>query len=71
MGFPGLFFKYDFEPMTVMISEVSSMTFGHLLVRLAGLVGGYYVTAGMVHKVLSALYYTIKPEPTTLRRHHV
>ncbi|KAF9944937.1 hypothetical protein BGZ70_004204 [Mortierella alpina] len=50
MGYPGLFFKYDFEPMTVMISEVSSMTLGHLLVRLAGLVGGYYVTAGMVHK---------------------
>ncbi|KAG0211328.1 hypothetical protein BGX28_008151 [Mortierella sp. GBA30] len=70
-GYPGLFFKYDFEPMTLMISEVSSMSFGHLLVRLAGLVGGYYVTAGMVHKVLSAVYYTIKPEPVTLRRHNV
>ncbi|KAF9948981.1 hypothetical protein BGZ72_009147 [Mortierella alpina] len=71
MGYPGLFFKYDFEPMTLMITEVSSMSLGHLLVRLAGLVGGYYVTAGMVHKVLSALYYTVKPEPVTMRRHQV
>ncbi|OAQ32223.1 DUF1692-domain-containing protein [Linnemannia elongata AG-77] len=70
-GIPGLFFKYDFEPMTLVISEESSMSFGHLLVRLAGLVGGYYVTAGMAHKVLSAIYYTIRPEQAPLRRHNV
>lgn len=70
-GVPGLFFKYEFEPMTLRITEESSMSFGHLLVRLAGLIGGYFVTAGMVHKVLSAAYYTVKPEQTTLRRHNV
>ncbi|KAF8979765.1 hypothetical protein BGZ46_005084 [Entomortierella lignicola] len=70
-GIPGLFFKYDFEPLTLMISEESSMSFGHLLVRLAGLVGGYYVTAGMAHKVLSAIYFYFKPEQPTLRRHNV
>ncbi|KAF9094528.1 hypothetical protein BGX29_011957 [Mortierella sp. GBA35] len=70
-GVPGLFFKYDFEPMTLVISEESTMSFGHLLVRLAGLVGGYYVTAGMAHKFLSAVYYTIRPEQAPLRRHNV
>ncbi|KAG0048908.1 hypothetical protein BGZ83_006202 [Gryganskiella cystojenkinii] len=70
-GVPGLFFKYDFEPMTLIITEESSMSFGHLLVRLAGLVGGYFVTAGMAHKALSAAYYTVKPEAPTLRRHNV
>ncbi|KAF9351555.1 hypothetical protein BGX26_010475 [Mortierella sp. AD094] len=68
---PGLFFKYDFEPLTLMISEESSMSFGHLLVRLAGLVGGYFVTAGMAHKVLSAIFYYFKPEQAPLRRHNV
>ncbi|KAF9428318.1 hypothetical protein BGZ94_002790 [Podila epigama] len=70
-GVPGLFFKYDFEPLTVMITEESSMGFGHLLVRLAGLVGGYFVTAGTVHKVLSAVYHHFVPEDAPLRRHGV
>ncbi|KAG0286035.1 hypothetical protein BGZ98_005252 [Dissophora globulifera] len=70
-GVPGLFFKYDFEPMTLMITEESTMSFGHLLVRLAGLVGGYYVTAGMAYKVLSAAYYSVKPEQASLKRHNV
>ncbi|KAG0330799.1 hypothetical protein BG004_001981 [Podila humilis] len=68
-GIPGLFFKYDFEPMTVMIAEEASMTLGHLLVRLAGLVGGYFVTAGTAHKVLSAIYYHFAPEQAPLKRH--
>jgi hypothetical protein len=71
MGVPGLFFKYDFEPMTLMITEESSMSFGHLLVRLAGLVGGYFVTAGMAHKVLSAIYSGFKPEQVSKRRQKV
>ncbi|KAF9384504.1 hypothetical protein CPB97_005633 [Podila verticillata] len=71
MGVPGLFFKYDFEPMTVMISEESSMGLGHLLVRLAGLVGGYFVTAGAAHKVLSAVWYHFSPEAAPLKRHGV
>ncbi|KAI1320469.1 hypothetical protein EDD11_000854 [Mortierella claussenii] len=70
-GVPGLFFKYDFEPMTLMITEESSMSLGHLLVRLAGLVGGYFVTAGMAHKVLGAIYNSFGPEQAPIRRHHV
>ncbi|KAF9317250.1 hypothetical protein BG003_001007 [Podila horticola] len=70
-GVPGLFFKYDFEPMTVNITEESSMGLGHLLVRLAGLVGGYFVTAGAAHKVLSAIYYYFIPETAPLKRHGV
>ncbi|KAF9337899.1 hypothetical protein BG006_001886 [Podila minutissima] len=70
-GVPGLFFKYDFEPMTIMITEESSMGLGHLLVRLAGLVGGYFVTAGAAHKVLSAVYYHFIPETAPLKRHGV
>lgn len=70
-GVPGLFFKYDFEPMTLQITEESFMSFGHLLVRLAGLVGGYFVTAGMAHKVLSAIYYAFRPEQVSVRRQKV
>ncbi|KAF9580215.1 hypothetical protein BGW38_003233 [Lunasporangiospora selenospora] len=68
---PGIFFKYDFEPLTLMITETSSMSLGHLLVRLAGLVGGYFVTAGMAHKVLMAAYYFISPEKAPVKRQHV
>ncbi|KAG0257623.1 hypothetical protein DFQ27_005037 [Actinomortierella ambigua] len=67
-GIPGLFFKYDIEPITVLIKEQSGMSFGHLLVRLAGLICGYFVTAGMVHKVLSAVYYSFRPEAAPLQQ---
>ncbi|KAF9973786.1 hypothetical protein BGZ73_002974 [Actinomortierella ambigua] len=67
-GVPGLFFKYDIEPITVLITEQSNMSFGHLLVRLAGLICGYFVTAGMVHKVLSAVYYYFRPEAAPLQQ---
>ncbi|KAG0222006.1 hypothetical protein BGW41_006266 [Actinomortierella wolfii] len=67
-GIPGLFFKYDIEPITLLIKEQSNMSFGHLLVRLAGLIGGYFVTAGMAHKVLSAVYHSFRPEEAPLQQ---
>ncbi|CAG8570816.1 10996_t:CDS:2 [Cetraspora pellucida] len=46
-GVPGIFFKYDMEPISVRITEKST-TFTKFLTRLCGLVGGVWVTAGFV-----------------------
>ncbi|CAG8722965.1 36968_t:CDS:2 [Gigaspora margarita] len=48
-GVPGIFFKYDIEPISVRITERST-TFSKFLTRLCGLVGGVWVTAGFVFK---------------------
>ncbi|CAG8554408.1 22935_t:CDS:2 [Gigaspora rosea] len=48
-GVPGIFFKYDIEPISVRITERST-TFSKFLTRLCGLVGGVWVTAGFVLK---------------------
>ncbi|CAG8495497.1 10155_t:CDS:2 [Racocetra fulgida] len=48
-GVPGIFFKYDIEPISVRITE-KSVTFAKFLTRLCGLVGGVWVTAGFVLK---------------------
>ncbi|KAL1925719.1 uncharacterized protein VTP21DRAFT_602 [Calcarisporiella thermophila] len=61
-GVPGVFFKYDIEPILIQIHERRS-SFLHFLVRLSGIVGGIWVCAGMGHKFLSAAWRVGKPSP--------
>lgn len=43
-GVPGLFFKYDVEPMSMTVQERTT-TLAQFLVRLAGILGGVWVCA--------------------------
>ncbi|KAI8833052.1 endoplasmic reticulum vesicle transporter-domain-containing protein [Chytridium lagenaria] len=54
VGIPGIFIKYEIEPISVRISE-SRSSFMHLLTRLCGIVGGVYVTVGIIHNLLQFL----------------
>lgn len=46
-GFPGIFFKLDFQPVTVLVTA-SRPTFLKFLTRLCGVVGGIISATGMV-----------------------
>jgi len=49
---PGLFFKYDIEPISVRVTE-KRKPFFHFLVRLSGIIGGVFVTAGFAYRILN------------------
>ncbi|CAK8678171.1 unnamed protein product [Clavelina lepadiformis] len=58
-GTPGIFFKYDFSPLTVIITE-KHMPLGRFLVRLCGIIGGVFATScivnGIVHFIQNVYY---------------
>lgn len=57
--FPGIFFKYDIEPVSLEISD-GRMPFLQFLVRLLGVLGGLVVSTDLLHKALSAIYQQIR-----------
>ncbi|KAI9353112.1 endoplasmic reticulum vesicle transporter-domain-containing protein [Pilaira anomala] len=50
---PGIFFRYDMEPITVQIKEVRTQSFLQFLVRLCGILGGSVVTAGALYRLIN------------------
>ncbi|KAH8925821.1 DUF1692-domain-containing protein [Atractiella rhizophila] len=52
-GVPGIFFKYDIEPLMVEIRERTG-TLSYLLIRLAGIVGGIVVCSDFGYRVGNA-----------------
>ncbi|KAL7313575.1 hypothetical protein PS15m_007310 [Mucor circinelloides] len=50
---PGIFFKYDIEPISVQISETRQQSFLHFLVRLCGIIGGSAVTVGAIYRLIN------------------
>ncbi|KAI8372540.1 endoplasmic reticulum vesicle transporter-domain-containing protein [Choanephora cucurbitarum] len=50
---PGLFFKYDIEPISVQISESRQQSFFQFMVRLCGIIGGFAVTAGTCYRLVN------------------
>ncbi|RHZ67006.1 hypothetical protein Glove_303g103 [Diversispora epigaea] len=53
-GIPGIFFKYDIEPISIRITE-KSQGFIKFTTRLCGLVGGIWVTVGFIMKFLNRI----------------
>lgn len=51
-GAPGIFFKFDLEPLSMTISERTT-TLYQLLIRLAGVIGGVWTTAAFALRVLT------------------
>ncbi|KAJ3390202.1 Inorganic pyrophosphatase [Lobulomyces angularis] len=61
-GTPGVFFRYDIEPISVRITEEKASSFIHFLVRMCGICGGTFVTIGIIHSIFlkfSALFTAI------------
>ncbi|CAG8506166.1 22788_t:CDS:2 [Rhizophagus irregularis] len=58
-GIPGIFFKYDIEPISVRIAE-NGVSFFTFLVRLSGLVGGIWVTAGFALKIVNRIWSSLQ-----------
>ncbi|RGB37391.1 endoplasmic reticulum vesicle transporter-domain-containing protein [Rhizophagus diaphanus] len=58
-GIPGIFFKYDIEPISVRIAE-NGGSFFTFLVRLSGLVGGIWVTAGFALKIVNRIWSSLQ-----------
>ena len=52
-GVPGIFFKYEIEPISVEISEIHAVSFLQFLVRLCGILGGSVVTAGTFYRLFN------------------
>ncbi|XP_066933502.1 endoplasmic reticulum-Golgi intermediate compartment protein 2-like [Clytia hemisphaerica] len=53
-GVPGIFFKYDFNAVSVRIKE-ERRDFSQFLVRLCGIIGGVFATSGMLHSLVGFL----------------
>jgi hypothetical protein len=60
---PGIFFRYDIEPISVQISEVHTLTFLQFLVRLCGILGGSVVTAGAMYRLFNFLWTGGREDP--------
>lgn len=50
---PGIFFKYDIEPISLQIAETRQQSFLHFLVRLCGILGGSAVTVGTLYRLFN------------------
>ncbi|OAD80564.1 hypothetical protein PHYBLDRAFT_120490 [Phycomyces blakesleeanus NRRL 1555(-)] len=59
---PGIFFKYDIEPISVQISE-SRQSFVHFLVRLCGIIGGSVVSVGFAYRAVKLFVTGGKEDP--------
>jgi hypothetical protein len=53
LGVPGIYFKYDFEAVSVGVRE-QRRSFAQFLIRMCGIVGGIFVTSGILHNLVTA-----------------
>ncbi|CCG83576.1 COPII-coated vesicle component Erv41 [Taphrina deformans PYCC 5710] len=53
--FPGIFFKYDIEPVSLVITD-TRMPFLQFLVRLLGVLGGIVASTDLTYKAVSGMY---------------
>lgn len=53
-GLPGIYVKYDLEPLSVHITEVRRPMM-QFFVRLCGIIGGVFASMGMLHQVVTTL----------------
>ena len=63
-GLPGVFFKYDIYPLEVRIVEEAN-SFILFLVRLCALIGGVFVTLGMISQFIGYVQQQISGKQTT------
>lgn len=61
-GIPGILIKFDMEPLLIRISEQKNSIL-HLLTRLCGVVGGIFVTTGLVNGLINWFVGQVKNAP--------
>lgn len=61
-AFPGIFFKYDIEPLTMSIHN-RSMSFVAFIVRLTGVLGGIWLCTNYVLRTLHRIQRLIRRTP--------
>ncbi|CAO3642735.1 unnamed protein product [Cunninghamella blakesleeana] len=59
---PGIFFKYDIEPITINIHEYHA-SFFDFLVRLCGIIGGSVVVVGFIYRGVKLIFTGGKEDP--------
>lgn len=57
-GLPGIYVKYDLEPLCVHVKE-KRRSLSQFLVRLCGIIGGIFATSGMLHALITATLGTV------------
>lgn len=62
-GMPGIFVKFDMEPVGVVVKETRRSLVA-FLVSLCAIVGGIFATSGMLHQLLSGAMSISQPEPS-------
>lgn len=63
--FPGIYFKYDIEPVSLVIED-TRMPFMQFLIRLLGVLGGIVASTDLTYKAVSGIYVKMK-NPARLR----
>lgn len=58
-AFPGVFFKYDIEPLTMTIHN-RSMSFGSFIVRLTGILGGIWLCTNFALRTLHCILRVVR-----------
>jgi hypothetical protein len=69
---PGIFFKYDIEPISLQISETRQQSFLQFLVRLCGILGGSAVTVGALYRLFNFVLTGGREDPNLYSAtHHI
>lgn len=53
-GMPGIYFKYDLDPIAVRIED-DLMPFSKFILRICAIIGGIHATSGFIHFLVSGI----------------
>ncbi|RKP26532.1 endoplasmic reticulum vesicle transporter-domain-containing protein, partial [Syncephalis pseudoplumigaleata] len=51
---PGVYFKYTIEPISVRVTEGDNRSLFNFLTRLCGVIGGIWVTTGLIYAIINS-----------------
>ena len=60
--FPGIFFKYEIEPVTLIIKD-ARMPFLQFLIKLLGITAGIVTSTNIAHKLMNTVYGKMRNSP--------
>ncbi|KAI8991846.1 endoplasmic reticulum vesicle transporter-domain-containing protein [Mycotypha africana] len=67
---PGIFFKYDIEPISVQIRETHQQSLLHFIVRLCGIIGGSAITVGAIYTLVNFILTGGRDDPQLYSNTH-
>lgn len=60
--FPGIFFKYEIEPVTLIIQD-ARLPFVKFIVKLLGIIAGIVTSTSIAHKLINSIYNLMRNTP--------